>query len=710
MQNLAAATATSTRASSCEMLRSDRTSRPAAAGGAAGVARSSSARSTTCKVAQPAGDDAGDRRTGVGAAGHGLRHDRARRRRGKRARPDAWRATLLSETLLRQDRQFQTLWSSMEELLLTYNERPFVGVDYKAGLDQVGARAEQMARRRRRRSWPSWLRHARSGQRAPAVGDAADRSAAARAATRSARRRSPATSAAWPRICSSRATTTSALAVTAALAEQAANADVDHQPGQPRRARCAGEHRRVPRSGRAARRDGRAGGRAVRAASAGMSDPAAVDALRDAVPRGSRDARHADARGGDHRRHSGPARSSRLAPLVERRPLVRRSGIAARAARTDRACRRPCRCCSRCCAAPTRACMQAAVARSRTSTTPRPRAPSTRCCAPPTGDHRRAVVNGARGGAAIRGSCRCSRASSPRAIRSAPITRSCSRRWARSATSAAIRRSGEVATVMRRRSWLGAEEDARASRRPSIATLRADRHSPAAGARPRGRGRDRRPPAEEARPRGHRVRRDRACMADTPQLEELVRRLAAADPRRRALLAGPSAAAPRHRRAGAALRRRRTRPPSRSSSASSATTSSSTGSGSRRSRRVAGRVRARVARSRDREDHDRARRRRRDELMTFVLELADRRAAAAARRTPRAEGRPPDRDRPDHDRAGWRMPRPASPRRASVYGTAVETAETLWQAAKAGDKPDPNCGAQDHRQPREDGRRRTARR
>jgi hypothetical protein len=38
------------------------------------------------------------------------------------------------------------MWSSMEELLLTYNERPFVGVDYKAGLDQIGARAEQMAR------------------------------------------------------------------------------------------------------------------------------------------------------------------------------------------------------------------------------------------------------------------------------------------------------------------------------------------------------------------------------------------------------------------------------------------------------------------------------------------------------------------------------------------------------------------------------------
>ena len=44
----------------------------------------------------------------------------------------------------RQD-QFQTLWSSMEELLLSYNERPFVSAQYRAGLDGIGARAEQMA-------------------------------------------------------------------------------------------------------------------------------------------------------------------------------------------------------------------------------------------------------------------------------------------------------------------------------------------------------------------------------------------------------------------------------------------------------------------------------------------------------------------------------------------------------------------------------------
>ena len=52
---------------------------------------------------------------------------------------------LLTETSFGQTDQFSTLWSSMEELLLTYNERPFVGADYKTGLDQIGTRAERMA-------------------------------------------------------------------------------------------------------------------------------------------------------------------------------------------------------------------------------------------------------------------------------------------------------------------------------------------------------------------------------------------------------------------------------------------------------------------------------------------------------------------------------------------------------------------------------------
>lgn len=52
---------------------------------------------------------------------------------------------LLGETDFGRRDGYHTLWSSMEELLLTYNERPFVSAGYKAGLDQVAARAEHMA-------------------------------------------------------------------------------------------------------------------------------------------------------------------------------------------------------------------------------------------------------------------------------------------------------------------------------------------------------------------------------------------------------------------------------------------------------------------------------------------------------------------------------------------------------------------------------------
>jgi hypothetical protein len=53
--------------------------------------------------------------------------------------------TLLSETSFGQTNQFHTLWTSMEELLLSYNEKPFVSAQYKLGLDQIGPRADAMA-------------------------------------------------------------------------------------------------------------------------------------------------------------------------------------------------------------------------------------------------------------------------------------------------------------------------------------------------------------------------------------------------------------------------------------------------------------------------------------------------------------------------------------------------------------------------------------
>jgi hypothetical protein len=53
--------------------------------------------------------------------------------------------SLLTETSFGKTNQFHTLWTSMEELLLTYNEKPFVSAEYKLGLDQIGERAEAMA-------------------------------------------------------------------------------------------------------------------------------------------------------------------------------------------------------------------------------------------------------------------------------------------------------------------------------------------------------------------------------------------------------------------------------------------------------------------------------------------------------------------------------------------------------------------------------------
>jgi len=52
---------------------------------------------------------------------------------------------MLGETDFGRQDAFRNLWSSMEELLLTYNERPFVSQTYRQELDQIGARAERMS-------------------------------------------------------------------------------------------------------------------------------------------------------------------------------------------------------------------------------------------------------------------------------------------------------------------------------------------------------------------------------------------------------------------------------------------------------------------------------------------------------------------------------------------------------------------------------------
>ena len=53
--------------------------------------------------------------------------------------------TLLGETQLAASGQFEALWRSMEELLLGYNERPFVSASYRTALDGAAARAAAMA-------------------------------------------------------------------------------------------------------------------------------------------------------------------------------------------------------------------------------------------------------------------------------------------------------------------------------------------------------------------------------------------------------------------------------------------------------------------------------------------------------------------------------------------------------------------------------------
>jgi putative nucleotidyltransferase with HDIG domain len=80
----------------------------------------------------------------------------------------------------------------------------------------------------------------------------------------------------------------------------------------------------------------------------------------------------------------------------------------------------------------------------------------------------------------------------------------------------------------------------------------------------------------------------------------------------------------------------------------------------------------------------------RDELRWFIFELADRRAPLPL--ATRLEQRGVKRitiGRITMEQAEDESTGIAAARR--VYGSAVETAETLWQAAKAGDQPDPNA-------------------
>ena len=52
---------------------------------------------------------------------------------------------MLSEHDFGKSGQFQVLWTSMEELLVSYNDKPFVSESYRSALDEVGARAQRAA-------------------------------------------------------------------------------------------------------------------------------------------------------------------------------------------------------------------------------------------------------------------------------------------------------------------------------------------------------------------------------------------------------------------------------------------------------------------------------------------------------------------------------------------------------------------------------------
>jgi HEAT repeat protein len=65
--------------------------------------------------------------------------------------------SMLSETDFGRSGQFHVLWTSMEELLVSYNDKPFVSESYRGALDGVGARAERMAAVDLPPELPAWM-------------------------------------------------------------------------------------------------------------------------------------------------------------------------------------------------------------------------------------------------------------------------------------------------------------------------------------------------------------------------------------------------------------------------------------------------------------------------------------------------------------------------------------------------------------------------
>jgi HEAT repeat protein len=75
----------------------------------------------------------------------------------RKARVLAMTRTMLSERSFGQSRQFMAIWSSMEELLISYNDKPFTSHSYRAQLDGAAARAIDVARRDLPEEMPEWV-------------------------------------------------------------------------------------------------------------------------------------------------------------------------------------------------------------------------------------------------------------------------------------------------------------------------------------------------------------------------------------------------------------------------------------------------------------------------------------------------------------------------------------------------------------------------
>jgi hypothetical protein len=65
--------------------------------------------------------------------------------------------SLLDEQAFGKSSQFRTVWSSMETLLLSYDETPYVSDAYRVALEGVGARGQMLADRDMPTELPKWL-------------------------------------------------------------------------------------------------------------------------------------------------------------------------------------------------------------------------------------------------------------------------------------------------------------------------------------------------------------------------------------------------------------------------------------------------------------------------------------------------------------------------------------------------------------------------